>query len=126
MPISAKEALDKVNSLELLGNELKWFERLCLYTDFCIDNFFNGNSVNIPLEDAWLDDPINKNSKINCMATCWQISAVRQGVVIKVWMSVYENMGWSVTPVGNDWSYYNSKYQFKVDKRDLKLKELLD
>jgi hypothetical protein len=108
--------LGKVVSLDLVGGELKWFDRLCLYTDYYIDNFYDGRKVDISLEDMWVPDLKDKNRRINCGPHPHQIPHWRQGAVVKVWIKVYEDLDWKISPVGDDtWPSYNSKYKFEID-----------
>lgn len=125
MPITALEALQKVESLELKDNEVEWFEKLCLYTDYRLDNFFDGKLVKISMDNMWLDNPDIKNGKINCNPHPHQMPHWRQGAVVKVWIKTYEELGWKITAKGDTWSSYNSEYLFEIDHRDIKLNEIL-
>lgn len=126
MPISALEALYKVESLDLKDNEIKWFRKLCLYTDHWLNNFFDGSSVSISMDNMWLDNPDVQGGRINCGPHSHQIPHWRQGSVVKVWVKTYEELGWKISPIGDEWSSYNSEYKFEIDHRDIKLKEILE
>src|ERR1035437_3298427 len=126
MPISAKDALEKANSLELKDNELKWFEKLCYHADYYISKNFDGGKVEIDFDgNMFLPDPMKSSYQINCGPGCHFLPHWRQGAVVKVWISTYEKIGWRVTPVGQHWNSYNSRYLFEIDKRDIKLNEIL-
>ena len=124
MPITAIEALSKVKSLDLVGNETKWFEKLCLYTDYKIDNFFDGEVIRIGMDNMWIA-PVGDKEQINCGPHPHQIPHWRQGSVVKVWIKTYEDLGWKITPIGDNWSSYNSDYKFEIDHRDIKINEIL-
>ena len=108
MPISSQDAMNKVFSLELKGDEIIWFERLCLYTDYYIDKKFNGEYVEISFENMF----------IPTMPT-W-----RQDIVLKVWLKTYNKIGWSITEITKQ--YTSKRYKFEPNLRQMKLERILD
>ena len=124
MPISAKEALAKVKSLEMSDAENKWFELLCRYTDYQIDNHFNGEYVDIDFNRLWVDDPTDRNRKINCGPGCHQLAGWRQTEVINNWIIAYEDLCWIFKILERRDTAYKT-YRMTVDKRDIKLSELV-
>jgi len=74
MPISAQEAMDKVFTLELKGDEEAWYQKLCLYTDYHIDKYFDGKLIKLSFENLSIPDP-NRRGTINLvMCRCGLLS----------------------------------------------------
>lgn len=117
MPISVKEALDRVNSTTLIGDELTWFKKLCTYTDYYITKKFNGNLVDISF--SYMVITID-NKQVNCDCTYDSISEWRKKMIISVWMDTYKNLGWKIIQRGF------KQYRFEVDRRDARMNEILE
>jgi hypothetical protein len=123
MPVTAEQALQMINSLELSENEKKWFDRLCEYTDIYITNHFDGHNIRIGFENMFY-----KNTNYGWQPysiPCW-----RQVSVVKVWLSTYEKIGWKITPSGEKWNcnpkvYRYSEYLFEPDLRDMRINKIL-
>ena len=127
MPVKAEEALQNVLSLDLRGNETKWFEKLCQYTDYWINNHFDGHSVHISFERMFIPNPETKNGEINCGWHPYSLTHWRQAVVVRVWIKTYEDLGWRIIQTGEKWSDDRySAYKFEVDKRDIAIKKILE
>ncbi len=122
MPISAKEALDKANTLELNKSEGAWFEKLCLYTDYHISNYFDGESVRISFKNMFITSETDKRTQVNCGPQPHQLPHWRQDAVIKIWIKTYEDLGWRITEKKTD---MYPEFTFEPDKRDMRLKEVL-
>jgi hypothetical protein len=124
MPITAEDAILKTSTLELNEVEKKWFDRLCQYTDILITNHFDGESVNVGFENMFYNNS-NYGWQPYSIA-CW-----RQVVVVNVWITTYEKIGWKISPKGQKWScnskhHRYSEYKFEPDIRDIKIKKILD
>ena len=127
MPVKAEEALKNVLSNELRGDEPKWFEKLCLYTDYLINNYFDGKSLHFSFERMFMPNPEVKNGEINCGWQIYNLTHWRQAAVVRVWIKTYEDLGWRITPDGDKWSDDRySAYKFEIDKRDIAIKKILE
>lgn len=104
--------------------ETNWFELLCKYTDSRIDNHFNGEYVDIRFDYLWLDDPQDKNRKINCGPLIHQIPGWRQKVVVDTWIKTYETLSWDFESIKKPGNAYET-YRMTINKRDIKLNELV-
>lgn len=124
MPITAQEALEISNTLELNEKEKTWFNKLCELTDIRIKNHFDGNSISIGFENMFYNGT-NYGWQPYSLP-CW-----RQVAVVRVWIKTYEDIGWKFTPRGEKWScnkyhYRYSEYLMEPDIRDMKIKEILE
>jgi hypothetical protein len=124
MPISAQEAMNNVFSLELKGDEQKWFDKLCTFTDYHINKHFSGKYVDISFENMFIPDPNKKGYDLNCGSYGFSFPHWRQDIVIKVWIDTYKKIGWNVTDTQGG-GYYKS-YRFEPNLRQLKLERILD
>lgn len=120
MPISAQEAMDNVFSLELKGDEIKWFDNLCLFTDYHIKKDFNGTYVNISFDSMFIPNQKGSGS-INCSQYPYSMPQWRQTIVIKVWKNTYNKIGWNITD-----DKYSSVYKFEPNLRQMKLERILE
>jgi len=127
MPVNAEDALKNVLTLELNEKESKWFEKLCLYTDYWINHHFDGDSVHISFDRMFIPNPEVKNGEINCGWQPYSMPHWRQAAVVRLWIKTYENLGWRISPDGDKWSDDRySAYKFEVDKRDIAIRKILE
>lgn len=137
--IKANKAIEIATTKEMNSIEKRFFDLLCIYTDFCIKNFFDGKKVTIDLERAEVrtNDPIGDGdlSKVemtlhgkyhNPVTGSGRMPWWRQEVVIKNWIESYTEGNWKITSLSKKehiyWIY--CKYEFEPNLRDIKLGEL--
>lgn len=127
MPIKAEDALRNVLTIELNKEESEWFQKLCLFTDYHINKYFDGERVHISFERMFIPNPSRNGTEINCGWQPYQITHWRQAAVVRLWVKTYEDLGWKIIPDGDKWSDDRySGYKFEVDKRDIAIKKILD
>lgn len=139
--IKPEEAIVIATTKDMNKVEKKFYDLLCIYTDFWIKDFFDGEKVDINISDAKITtnqpipDEITDISLIkveyhgkyhNGITGSGRMPWWRQKVVIQNWIDAYESNGWKVIPKEikyKDTGY--GTYEFRPDIRDIKLKNVL-
>ena len=139
--IKPEEAIDIATTKNMNKVEKRFYDLLCIYTDFWIKEFFDGEKVQISILDAKITtkepipDEITDISLIkvafdgkyhNGITGSGRMPWWRQKVVIQNWIDSYENAGWKVT--ASDIKYEGTgygTYEFSPDLRDKKLRDVL-
>ena len=137
--ISANDAINIATTKEMNEVEQRFFDLLCLFTDYWIKEFFNGEDVSINIENITIrtNEPLPDKGDLsgvkivpngkyhNGVTGAGRMPWWRQKIVIQNWVEAYEKCGWKIST--GKMKYPDSgygEYIFKPDVRDIKLEKL--
>jgi len=135
--ITATEALEIATTKKMNVVEQRFFDLLCIYTDFHLKNHFDGEKALINLNGAEVktEQPIGDGDISGVMMTQYgkygnaatgigRMPWWRQRIVITNWLAAYRDLSWQITTLETMEEGDYGQYEFRPDIRDIKLNNL--